>query len=361
MEQNTIMENKQLFEMMQKNANFSVAPYENTVDFYDGTKFRKPDITSAQKMQISALMQNMPELLSAETMSNAYVVKFPEGMPHTLTALKQGGFGSMIKGEDGKIVGHASFYEISAQASILEAFTVMSAVTGQYFMSQINHELKMINSKIDQILEFLYGEKKAELASEAAFVKYAYQNFASIMGHEAQRIATINSLQEAKRVAMKDVEFYLEDLHTNAAMDAITYKQLEKAEEKAYRIKNCIDISMQVYVMSGLLEMQYAQNMDESYVAYLKKEMGAVLNKYRNNILLEFGGLEKRVVDYKPKPIEKIDKASCLKKIGSIIEPMREGEDVALQKKLNEYFDSMKRETTYYVSKDGDVYIKAAC
>ena len=45
---------------------------------------------------------------------------------------------------------------------------------------------------IDKILEFLYGEKKAELMSEVSFVKYAYQNYGSIMGCNPQRIATIS-------------------------------------------------------------------------------------------------------------------------------------------------------------------------
>ena len=65
---------------------------------------------------------------------------------------------------------------------------------------------------LDKILEFLYGDKKAELMAEISFVKYAYQNYNSIMSHESQRTATIASIQEAKKVAMKDIEFYMNDL-----------------------------------------------------------------------------------------------------------------------------------------------------
>ena len=48
--------------------------------------------------------------------------------------------------------------------------------------------------------------------AEMSFIKYAYENYSSIMSHEEQRIATITSLQEAKKVAMKDIEFCINDL-----------------------------------------------------------------------------------------------------------------------------------------------------
>ena len=62
-------------------------------------------------------------------------------------------------------------------------------------------------------MDFLYGDKKAELMSEISFTKYAFENYASIMAHEAQRAATITSLQSAKKVAMNDIEFYIHDLN----------------------------------------------------------------------------------------------------------------------------------------------------
>ena len=74
----------------------------------------------------------------------------------------------------------------------------MAFASGQYFITQVNSELQKINQNIDKILEFLYGDKKAELLSEVSFVKYAYENFSSIMAHDEQRVATIASLQNAK-------------------------------------------------------------------------------------------------------------------------------------------------------------------
>lgn len=144
--------------------------------------------------------------------------------------------------ENGKFVGSASFYSMSAQAALMRVFTAMSVASGQHFLSQINNEMRMMNMKLDEILEFLYGNKKAELMAEMSFIRYAYENYASIMLHEQQRIATITSLQEAKKVAMKDIEFYINDLETTVSYKTKDYAELESRTEKTFLIKeasNC--------------------------------------------------------------------------------------------------------------------------
>lgn len=55
----------------------------------------------------------------------------------------------MIKGENGRFVGSASLYSMEVQAIVLSAFNVISIVSGQYFLSQINKELIVINQNID--------------------------------------------------------------------------------------------------------------------------------------------------------------------------------------------------------------------
>ena len=121
-------------------------------------------------------MQQLPAVVAANALSDMYMVRFPAGIPNALTPLKQGGFSTMVKGENGRIAGTASLYSVEAQAAVLGAFNAMSIVSGQYFLAQINSELKTMNQNIDKILEFLYGDKKAELISEVSFVKSAYQN-----------------------------------------------------------------------------------------------------------------------------------------------------------------------------------------
>ena len=49
------------------------------------TGFEKLELTAEQKVHINGLLQYMPEVVAAGKMAEAYTVKFPKGLPHTLT------------------------------------------------------------------------------------------------------------------------------------------------------------------------------------------------------------------------------------------------------------------------------------
>lgn len=156
---NSATMDSQTLDALKELSGFEIASCAESLDFEDKTRFRKLELPPAQKMQISALVQQMPVAAAAGTIAKAYSVSFPAGLPHTLTTLKQGGVGFMIR-VNGKFSGSASFHELETQGALLGAFGAMSVVTGQYFLTQINSELNMMNLKVDKILEFLYGEKK---------------------------------------------------------------------------------------------------------------------------------------------------------------------------------------------------------
>lgn len=290
-------------------------------------------------------------------MTNAYVVKFPKGLPHTLTTLNQGGFGSMIR-ENGKFVGSASFYSLSAQALIMGTFTAMSIASGQYFLSQINNEMRMMNMKLDEILEFLYGDKKAELMAEMSFVKYAYENYSSIMSHDHQRIATITSLQEAKIIAMKDIEFYINDLENLMKQKTKDYSELETRTDKALKIKECLTLSEQLYVMSSMMEVYFSQNQDIEYLNSIEKDMISYIEKCDKRVLGSFSTLNGLIRGYKNKTIKKIDKSSCEEKIDIILNSLTNEQELDMRKEVSKILHASLKDAEYYLNDKGEVYYR---
>lgn len=209
-----MMIDSECFDVLPSNGMFKIEPSDRGEDIRQSANFKELKLNPSQKIQVSGLFQQLPSLMAAETVSKAYILKFPEGISGPCHPMQyvDGGIGTPILSVDGKIVNHASLQNLSGQAVALSAFNAMSIASGQYFLSQINNELKAISQSIDKILEFLNGDKKAELISEVSFVKAAYQKYSSIMSHEQQRLAMIVSLQESRKVAMKDIEFYMSDL-----------------------------------------------------------------------------------------------------------------------------------------------------
>lgn len=355
--QNTLA-NVQSFEAIEKNAEFQIIPCEGDLALDDPTRYAKLPLSTGQKMQMSALLQQMPQAMAAGTLAGAYTVRFPAGLPHTLTALRQGGYGSMIS-SGGEFVGSASFYPVAAQAAALGAFTAMSAVTGQYFLSQINSELKIVNQKLDAILDFLYGEKKAELMAEISFVKYAHSNFSSIMMHDDQRAATIASLQAARKVAMKDIEFYMTDLDSTAAHKAKDYADLCNYAEKAMRIKDSIEMSRQLYIVSCLLELYFSQNYEESYIDFMKANMEAYIQKSDTRILSGLSKFQTKFADYKAKPLEKLDgKEAFLEKLEIAVDPYKDGNASPVKVAMQGSLEALHKKAEYYIDSTGNMYTK---
>lgn len=273
--------------------------------------------------------------------------------------LKRGGQTTTIVGADGKIAGTASLQEIDAtmMATTLQAFTIMSVLSSQYFLAEINSKLNKIGKSLDQILEFLYGDKKAELLSEISFTKYAYQNYSSIVSHDAQRTATIGSIQQAKKVAIKDIEFYLHNLESLIVGKGGS--KLAGVIEESFRIKDCLELSIQLYVMSTILEVYYAQNFDKGYILNVENETSVYLAKCDKQILGAFAVLKDNVQNYRSAPLEKFDKAGWLNRIERVVEPLGRGEESEMKRSIHSTLYSFNQKADFCIDRNGEVYLKA--
>ncbi len=321
--------------------------------------YRMLPLNASQRMQVEALAGNLPSLMAAESMATAYTVKFPEGIQGHLMVYKDGTVGTPIQGPDGKIVAHASLEQMTTQAVMMGAFSAMALVSGQYFLSEINSKLDKIRIGIDKILEFLYGDKRAELLSEISFTKYAYENYISIMTHETQRTATIAGLQAAKKVAIKDIEFYIADLES--ATNGKGASDIAAVVDKAFQIKNSLELSVQLYAMTTVLEMYYAQNYDSNYIDYIAREMDAFIDKCDKWILTDFSKLNAYILGFKDKLLVKsVDKEGLSKRVVAEIEARTGGGESTLQKSLSAALQAPRKSAEYCVTKNGIVYLKTA-
>ena len=237
----------------------------------------------------------------------------------------------------------------------------MSVASGQYFLAQINSEMRMMKMKLDEILGFLYGDKKAELISEMSFIRYAYQNYSSIMTHDHQRIATIGSLQSAKKVAIQDIEFYISDLESTVSHKDKDYASLNSTIDKSFQLKDSLDLAQQLYVMSSMMEVYFAQNQEAEYLRATEQDILSYIDKCDKRVLGNFSILKGRISNYRAKPLEKANKSSLESdenRIDSVIDALHDGEENTMRKAVRTLLSAVDSQAEYYLSSEGNIYIK---
>lgn len=337
---------------------FELVPSDTVYDFEDKIRFTKLSLSDAQQMHLSAAYQQIPSMIAAGTMAQAYVARFPKGLPHTLTALRQGGFGSMIRSEQG-FLGSASFFQLTGQAVFLGAFTAMSVASGQYFLTKINSHLDVIQRRLGEILDFLYGDKKAELMSEISFTKYAFENYSSIMAHEPQRIATITSLQSAKKVAMNDIEFYIHDLNSTVESQE---KDLTKVLDKSEQIRDSLHLSLELYAMSSLMEVYYAQNFDPTFLQYVQREVEGYIEKCETRMRSSFNLLRGKILGANKKPAIPLGKEKGTpvleQRSFELAESVNNSNSKVLREMIANFLRSVTQPVEYYITSGGSIYCK---
>ena len=339
------------------------------IDLTDSKRFSEIKLSNSQKAAVlSFVQQQLPTAAAISTLPNLCLIEFPEGLPRTLMTLKQGGFSStIIDPITKKTAGTASLYSIADSALALGAFSMMSIATGQYFLKQINNRLDVVNQRIDKILEFLYGAKKAELIAEIHFVQFASQNYASIMRHEQQRLSTVMSLQNARKVAMKDIEFYIEQLNSlSENKDSLKSCDLVmKTCDEAFLIKRCLDYSMQLYEAATLLEIYYADNYDESFILFAEKNVVFFVEKSNLRIRDSFGKLKTALQNTRNDAIIQIDiggKSEKQKKkyadsLSAIIDALDTPKFIDIRDRIDSSFRLIVQPATYAIKNDGSVFL----
>lgn len=336
----------------------------STIDEHSmrGKTTTKLNLDPETKMQLSNLFSHALPMYANHVYADAYRVSFPEGLPHTLMSLKQGGFGSHIKGEDGRFVGTASFYPLDSLATISQIYEIASIATSQYYLAEISKELKMVNQKLDSVLEFLYGDKRAELLAEMDFVQYAYQNYSSISSYPVQIQAALTNLQEARKVALKDIEFYLEDLDKATLARFGSEGDLDKNYKKVEKISDCIELAKQVYLMSELLEIFYSQNFNKNYLNYVEKDLLGMVNRCDRRMISSLSTLVGQIKAFNAGPIPlpligSVNKNKYLTPLNHKIQALSDNQDSELKQTLKQLLKHATEPVQMCIESNGEVYL----
>lgn len=250
---------------------FELEEVDAAADYTYRGKYKLVNPTTAA--HLSSLLQYIPQSAQSLAMNKAYRVEFPKGVAGTLVP-HENGFLSVMRGENGKFAGHATFVEMGDYAAMCSVFTALSVATSQYYLHQINQQLTSIQGKLNEVLEFLYSDKACEIYAEARGVYGIYLNYQSIMKCSEQRISALNTVQRAKNIAERNIQFYYRDM--NGRLVGKDFKKTERDDQPFDRIKD--DLSnyhqaMNLFGLCSLMEIVLSQNFDTGYLKYIQEDL----------------------------------------------------------------------------------------
>lgn len=337
--------------------NFDVTPCDIPLDFSDSTRFQKVEFPEQAGIAANSLLQLVPAQLAADAAANTYVLRFPKGINGTLMNLYQGGQSATIMDASGHIAGTASLYKVTpASVAAFQVFSLASFATGQYFLADISSKLTEVNRKLEDLMQFLQRSKRTELLSELTFVKYALANYSTIMLSEPQRIATIGNLQRAKIKAIADMEFYTEQLE-----DSVNAKAGENQATTVLQNKQGLDLASQLYAISTIMEVYYAQNWNKSYLTNISedaKPLFAVTQNRTISALRSFSDKVSKSIETKKKLPGKSDVSSNEHRVLEISDALNGQTESPLLAMMKDALNEPSKPAELYLRPNGEVYQK---
>ncbi len=230
----------------------------------------------------------------ASKLSNGsiYQAILPSGAKLAASHSMNGAVRGFYLGENG-IEGQANFkkVDISKTASISNSvaaiMNVASLIVGQYYMSEINSKLAVINDSISEIQDFQNNEYKSRVFSLVTSVKTIADFHEEILENDELRISKINSLERLQEDCMQLLE------QANLTISGISKKQDLKFKQYEKEVAIAEEWSM---YQKLLLEVLY-RIADLKYALYF----GAVSRKQCSAIIPQ---CESRVEDSR-KSLEK--------------------------------------------------------
>lgn len=238
--------------------------------------------------RVNAVLQQLPILINNTTYDgDVYRVIYDKGLGVLQKSAKYPGqfLGNVVDpNTNNKIKDVARLQELPIEPQIvMNIFSVMSMVTGQYFMSQISLELNGLNENVEYIRKFLENDKRSKLQSEEEFLKMTQKTINFILQDEVQKQATLSSIQKIRIDALSDIYFYKSQINDLKALSS----QKDKAKKVKKNIqKICFVISeywysLYLYCYALYLETIISENFDSEYIKMMIQDMMEKCDQYK--------------------------------------------------------------------------------
>lgn len=255
--------------------------YDIQIVFGNSNDKKEIEIPKDKLTGLTPILNTIPGLLSnyavSQSYSGAYKIVFQNGLKagERLMQMGNGLRTTAIVDAQGKITGQAGLAELSSVVSIgpqitYAFFSAASVVTGQYFLAQINNNLKKISKDVKDIIAFLEISKASDLESNIDSLNEICEQLSyipDILQNNTKRGDMLNKIQGISSELKKSFKFY-----DNMLSAKTNKKQISKEDlDKIFNFFDSFCIALSGYLMSIILELIFS--FDHNKIIYWQNKI----------------------------------------------------------------------------------------
>ena len=263
-------------------------------------------IPKASLSRLSLMLQQAPGMVANEitrsaakatadkVLVDAYRAVIPDGMHLAKKKTVENAFiGGYLNNQTNQVSGQATLFKIDpieisrTPQYVLGFFNAMSVVTGQYYLSEINHDLNNIKNSVDSIQTYLAENKKSKILAADQVLNNTFENLQFIKNNEWQRLANLGEIKRIKTQALADFIFYGEQL-TKDLSDFSPKEKPDIIKEKVKNIGASLPLrwcALMVYAKAEMLEVLLSEIDDIEYLENTSKKIKSCRDAYNEQYL----------------------------------------------------------------------------
>ncbi len=220
---------------------------------------------------LSNFLRTIPEIASAIALNNSFRIVMPAGVVGKLMTLVKnpsmsGLLTTSIVGKNNQIIATAGLAPMSGFVVPVIVWTILSFLTGQFFLTQIQKNTRAIFDELRNILFFLVAQEESALCARIEFLNYVGINFSALSQNAEMRVSTLTNLQKANIESLAGLKLWVRNIK----------KELEDVRTTIELIKSKKDVAQNIDKVASLVG-ETQQNINRAIASWQCYFLGSTL------------------------------------------------------------------------------------
>lgn len=197
--------------------------------------------------------------------------------------------GMLFSDEGNRLKSFAEFEEIDrieltkTPQRVLLAFDLLSAITGQYYMANINKQLSNIEKSVQNVLDFLSNDKQSRIYANQEFLADYSARIDSIRANSIERAAVLTQVDLIKRDARSDIEFFNKQLRHSLSASSAKKSAINRLVSDICSYIPQYWCSVELYAKASLLHVLLVESSSPDDLNAIWNDLSSKKTDYRNS------------------------------------------------------------------------------